>query len=119
MQFMDEAGIEKRRPYGKHLASLSSRNKTSNNFLCGVKKWVQGDYIDDGGLNEADGSLNHHVKRPLTGLGIEYGDSGIEKDGFPHGRHLRANYNNITKIGESGEFWEWGQVFPPSRQHCR
>jgi len=108
--FVDNKNVERQRPRNQYLESVGMRNKTSNNFLCGLTKWVQGDYIDDGDINTG-GEANVHVTVPLTGLGIEYGPKGIVSK-FPSGRHVRANYNNITKIGESGEKWEWGQVRP-------
>merc|ERR1711988_1546546 len=120
------------------LRGIPLRNKTSNDFLCSVREWEQGDYIDDGDLNE------RFV--PLTGVGIEYDtretsigttaacqldgfcDSrGYRWDtnnpnnnvgnrrpccqGFPARRHIRTNYANITKNPISGK-WEYQDTVP-------
>jgi hypothetical protein len=66
-----------------------NRTKTSGSFLCSLTKWVQGDYVDDAGLN----GLSSH---DLAGLGIQYGVDGIVGT-FPDGRHVRRNYNAINK----------------------
>ena len=37
--------------------------------------------------------------KDLAGLGIQYGALGPVA-AFPHGRHTRRNYNNITKLAD-------------------
>ena len=72
-------------PYGRvvyYLNPLDSSknayqnpNLTSNRFLCNVKQWIQGDYVDEAGLAN------------ITGAGSVY---GLKK-----GRHVRINTPNI------------------------
>eukprot|EP00598_Pedospumella_elongata_P012679 CAMPEP_0185006192 /NCGR_PEP_ID=MMETSP1098-20130426/83933_1 /TAXON_ID=89044 /ORGANISM="Spumella elongata, Strain CCAP 955/1" /LENGTH=2045 /DNA_ID=CAMNT_0027534327 /DNA_START=353 /DNA_END=6490 /DNA_ORIENTATION=+ len=54
-------------------------NYTSNLFLCNVDKWIQGDYIDDAGMDK------------ITGVGSIYG--------LTRGRHVRVNTPNIIVSG--------------------
>ena len=104
------------------------RNKTSNDFLCSIKEWWEGDYLDDGNLND-----NH----PLVGVGVEYDtrpafvgtttncrEDGYELDqngrpmgnrpkctGFPGKRHIRRNHANITYDSNTGK-WEYRDSVP-------
>lgn len=41
-----------RRPH--HRRVVPNRTRISGSFLCGVKEWYQGDYIDDAGLNDGE-----------------------------------------------------------------
>ena len=52
-------------------------NYTSNRFLCNIRQWSQGDYIDDAGIVS------------LLGVGMGLLDRG---------RQMRYNYNNVTKV---------------------
>ena len=61
---------------------------TSNRFLCNVRYWEQGDYIDDGGFGSTQGA------------GSIYG--------LPKGRHYRVNYANMMQ--ENADTWNTGPV---------
>lgn len=66
-------------------------NLTSDRFLCNIRQWVQGDYVDDADLGD------------IEGVGSIYG--------LKNGRHVRINYPNI--IGEAGtEDWVNGPEMP-------
>ncbi|KAH8078539.1 calcium ion binding protein [Aureococcus anophagefferens] len=67
-------------------------NSTSHAFLCGVTAWVQGDYIDDGGLCDDFGDC-----AAAAGVGIRYGP-GRALDRVDRGRHVRVNTPNITRV---------------------
>lgn len=67
-------------------------NLTSDKFLCNQYEWVQGDYLDSGGL-ESDEQVGTNFE-------------------FDIGRHVRINNPNISKIVEYGEDYiqiEWVQ----------
>merc|ERR1711998_78487 len=97
----------KERPYV--IQPQPYRNKTSMDFLCSIRAWTEGDYLDDGDLNE-----NH----PLIGVGVEYDtrpdsigttpNCQTEDDctGFPAKRHVRRNHANITYSVDTGK-WEY------------
>ncbi|KAH8057365.1 calcium ion binding protein [Aureococcus anophagefferens] len=82
-------------------------NSTSHAFLCGVTAWVQGDYIDDGGLCDDFGDC-----AAAAGVGIRYGP-GRALDRVDRGRHVRVNTPNITRV-EGGygqdDVWSYGAV---------
>lgn len=59
-------------------------NWTSSRFLCGIRTWIQGDYIDDAGLST------------ITGAGSVIG--------LTAGRHIRINTPNITKDAITQKF---------------
>lgn len=61
---------------------------TSNMFLCKVKLWEQGDYIDDAGLGAE------------PGLGADFG--------LKPGRHIRINYNNYQRSKDNPSTWVTG-----------
>ena len=94
----------KERPYV--IQPQPYRNKTSMDFLCSIRAWTEGDYLDDGDLNE-----NH----PLIGVGVEYDtrpdsigttpNCQTEDDctGFPAKRHVRRNHANITYSVDTGK----------------
>ncbi|RYH31100.1 hypothetical protein EON65_03370 [archaeon] len=58
-------------------------NWTSDRFMCHIRMWVQGDYIDDAGLGS------------ITGVGSIYG--------LTKGRHTRINTPNIIIGGSSSQ----------------
>jgi hypothetical protein len=79
---------------------------TSNMFLCNVRQWEQGDYIDDAGLHSE------------PGIGA---DTGLKS-----GRHIRINYNNYQRSGHGSwvrgleiqgegifEYWNQGSCIAP------
>lgn len=59
-------------------------NLTSNRYLCNVRNWVQGDYIDDAGMKD------------MTGVGSVY---GLKK-----GRHNRTNTVIVNKDPTTQKF---------------
>ena len=63
-------------------------NVTSNRFLCNVRYWEQGDYVDGAGYEEAQGMGSIH--------------------GLDDGRHYRVNYANMIQI--DADTWEVGNV---------
>ena len=63
---------------------------TSNRFLCNVRYWEQGDYLDDAGYGS------------ITGVGSLY---GLKK-----GRHYRVNYANMIQL--DADNWKLGPVIP-------
>ena len=74
-------------------------NFTSARFLCGVQEWTQGDYVDNAQLGSVSGTI--------TGVGVEYGASGVMPF-FESGRHVRVNHPNISKQGP--QEWVYGEV---------
>ena len=79
-------------------------NLTSLLFLCHVTEWIQGDYVDDAGLCENDNCV--------AGAGIEVGkDHALDR--FDHGRHIRVNTPNITRMNNGfgeADTWEYGDL---------
>ena len=75
-------------------AKFTNRNQlnnvTSNRFLCNVRYWEQGDYIDD------------------AGLGSEHGVGSIH--GLKDGRHDRINYHNMSQL--DADTWLEGAEVP-------
>ena len=65
---------------------LIENKKSLARFLCKRLQWVQGDYIDDAGLDAG------------SGFGT---DSGLAP-----GRHVRYNYNNYTKVHANDDLQE-------------
>ena len=64
---------------------------TSDRYLCNRHEWIQGDYIDDAGLNA------------VKGIGADFG--------LESGRHVRVNYNNYIR-NEATHRWESGDIIP-------
>ena len=85
---------------------------TSNMFLCNVRQWEQGDYIDDASLHSE------------PGIGA---DTGLKS-----GRHTRINYNNYQRSGHGSwvrgpeiqgegifECWNRGSCIAPDVCSCK
>ena len=85
---------------------------TSNMFLCNVRQWEQGDYIDDASLHSE------------PGIGA---DTGLKS-----GRHTRINYNNYQRSGHGSwvrgpeiqgegifECWNRGSCIAPDLCSCK
>jgi hypothetical protein len=73
-------------------------NITSNRFLCNVRKWIQGDYINDAGLASA------------IGVGSIYG--------LEAGRHVRINYPNIIEEVSTSTFTRGEKIYGEGIYQC-
>ena len=84
----------------------NNRDRTSNQFLCDVRKWEQGDYIDDGNSGMLQHGWHHMVPgHPGSKDRVRVSWAGQENAtlwdvrgslySLVHGRHIRANHRNI------------------------